>query len=89
MFTSSNGDIRVWLPADAQFDFKAAASNGKIDCEFPFKSDKARSRRHQARHMGDDPHRSLELTTSNASIDIRPIKSNPEREITPARDDTP
>lgn len=89
VFTSSNGDIRVWLPADAQFDFKATTSNGQIDCEFPFKSDKARSRRHQAGRVGDNPHRTLELTTSNASIDIRPIKSNGEREITPARDDTP
>lgn len=70
-FKTSNGKIDVILPRDSQFRFKAATSNGSIDCEFPFESDGSKSRRRKSGIVGDNPHCSLTLATSNSSIDIR------------------
>jgi DUF4097 and DUF4098 domain-containing protein YvlB len=70
-FKTSNGRIDVILPEDSQFHFQAASSNGRIDCEFPYESDRSRSRRKKSGTVGDDPHCSISLATSNGSIDIR------------------
>lgn len=68
--STSNGPIRVALPADSQFKFKAETSNGGIDCDFDYEDDGSSKRRRKAGTVGDDPKFFLELSTSNSSIDI-------------------
>ncbi len=70
-FTSSNGRIDLALPADAEFRFDAATSNGRIDIEFPYSSaGLKKSRRKKAGTVGEDPKCSIEIDTSNSSINI-------------------
>jgi Toastrack DUF4097 len=68
---TSNGRIDVILPPDSQFRYDAVTSNGHIDCEFAQDGDRPRSRRKRSGTVGDNPQCSLELVTSNGSIDIR------------------
>jgi hypothetical protein len=72
--STSNASIDVVLPADARFRFEASTSNGGIDVDFPFDDNRSRGRRRKAGVVGQDPKCSLELSTSNDSIDIRPAK---------------
>jgi DUF4097 and DUF4098 domain-containing protein YvlB len=71
-FRSSNGKIDVILPPGSKFRFKGSTPNGRVECEFPFGT-KAGSRRRMAGIVGDDPDpkTSIELSTSNSSINIR------------------
>jgi DUF4097 and DUF4098 domain-containing protein YvlB len=73
-FSTSNGSIDVVFPAEMPFRFEAATSNGGIDVDFPFDDNHSRSRRKKSGIVGQDPKCSIELSTSNASIDIRKAK---------------
>lgn len=73
-FSTSNGSIDVVFPAEMPFRFEAATSNGGIDVDFPFDDNDSRSRRKKSGVVGQDPKCSIELSTSNASIDIRKAK---------------
>jgi DUF4097 and DUF4098 domain-containing protein YvlB len=70
-FSTSNGPIDVRLPADSQFRFVAETSNGGVDVEFDYEGEESRRRRKRSGTVGDDPQFSLELETSNSSIDLR------------------
>ncbi len=69
--STSNGPVDAVLPEDSEFRFEAVTSNGRIDCDFDFDDNGSRSRRKKSGVVGKDPKFSLELTTSNSSIDIR------------------
>lgn len=69
--STSNGPIDVRLPADSQFRFVGDTSNGRVDVEFDYEGESSRRRNKRSGSVGQDPRFSLELETSNSSIDIR------------------
>jgi hypothetical protein len=73
--STSNAPIDVVLPADAKFRFEASTSNGGVDIDFPYEENRTRGRRKKSGVVGEDPKCSVELNTSNSSIDIRPAKA--------------
>ena len=73
-FTTSNANLDLVLPADAEFRFEASTSNGGIDVDFPFDDNRSRKRHKKSGVVGQDPKCSIELNTSNSSIDIRKDK---------------
>jgi DUF4097 and DUF4098 domain-containing protein YvlB len=78
---TSNGSIDVELPADSQFEIKATTSNARVDSDFAVKNDdddddNGHRRKRQRRlegTVGKDPQFSLELATSNASIEVNKL----------------
>jgi hypothetical protein len=69
--STSNGPIDVRLPPDSQFRFVAETSNASVDVEFDYEGEESRRRRRRSGTVGTDPKFSLELETSNSSIDLR------------------
>jgi hypothetical protein len=67
---TANGTIAVTLPPDAQFVVDATTSNGKIHSDFAVTA-QSFSDNHLRGAVGNDPGTTLELLTSNGSIDIR------------------
>ncbi len=68
-FHTSNGSIRLSLPADSQFKLDAATSNGRIACGFPL-DEQGKSRRKLTGTVGEHPTSAISAITSNASIAI-------------------
>jgi DUF4097 and DUF4098 domain-containing protein YvlB len=68
--STSNGRIVVTLPADAQFVVEADTSNGKISSDFAVTA-QGFSDDHLRGSVGNDPGATLDLQTSNGSIDLR------------------
>jgi DUF4097 and DUF4098 domain-containing protein YvlB len=67
---TSNGNIVLTLPADAQFVVNANTSNGKINSDFAVTAQDF-SDNHLRGTVGNDPGTTLELHTSNGPIEIR------------------
>lgn len=72
--TTSNGPVAATLPADSSFRFQASTSNGSIDCDFDFQETDSKKRRRKAGVVGDSPRFTLDVSTSNSSVDIRKSK---------------
>jgi len=83
---TSNGSINVELPADSQFELKATTSNARVDSDFAVSDedgdDGNRRRPKRQRRLegtvGDNPQFSLELATSNASIEVNKLDADDE-----------
>src|SRR5690606_13029116 len=58
-FETSNGPLELELPADSQFRFEAATSNGGIDVAFPLDKEDRR-RRKRSGVVGQNPRCTLE-----------------------------
>lgn len=71
-FMTSNGRIKLELPADATFSLDATTSNGKIDCAYKIKTTKKTKDRELIGAVGDDPKTSLKLRSSNGNVSIVP-----------------
>jgi RNA polymerase sigma factor (sigma-70 family) len=73
-FQTSNGNVSLHLPADANFSLDAQTSQGKVTSTFTLKpSDaKARNRTRVRGSIGDKPKITLKLRTSNGNIDVKP-----------------
>jgi DUF4097 and DUF4098 domain-containing protein YvlB len=69
-FKSSNGSISLTLPADAQFKVDARTSHGRITTDFGQGPVKGSRLRLQAT-IGDKPAATVNLETSNGSIELR------------------
>ena len=70
-FRTSNGPIKLALPADSQFKLDASTSNGNATCEFPIETSGKSRRTRLKGTVGDAPSSSLSVVTSNGPITIR------------------
>jgi hypothetical protein len=73
-FKTSFGDIKISLPADAQFQLDAQTSFGEINTGFKITLTGGINKSHVKGTIGDNPKSSLKLVTSNGSIWINPAK---------------
>jgi len=67
---SSNGRVRLKLPAQLAFQIDAKTSNGKISTEFDVKKESGSRSKHLVGAVGDDPKVKIAVSTSNASISL-------------------
>jgi RNA polymerase sigma factor (sigma-70 family) len=73
-FTTSNGSIKVTLPADARFRVDAQTSHGKIQTDFAIAESEKKGKTRLHTSVGDNPAVSIKLHTSNGSIGIHSKK---------------
>ena len=68
-FKSTNGSIKLFLPADASVDIKARTTNGSINCELPIEREDYSSKKKLSGSInkGGPP---VYLKTTNGSIRI-------------------
>jgi DUF4097 and DUF4098 domain-containing protein YvlB len=71
---TSNGRIAVHMPADARFHIDAQTSNGSITNEFTLDRTEDQSRTSLRGTVGEAPKTTLQLRTTNGSIEIHPQK---------------
>jgi len=68
-FKSTNGSIKLYLPADANVDIKAKTTNGSIKCELPIeREDYSSSKKLSGSINNGGP--LVYLKTTNGSIRI-------------------
>jgi DUF4097 and DUF4098 domain-containing protein YvlB len=70
-FRTSNGRITLTLPSNASFKFDAATSNGKVTSDFPVNRTSGSSEKELSGTVGPNPVTSIDLHTSNGSIEIQ------------------
>jgi DUF4097 and DUF4098 domain-containing protein YvlB len=71
--TTSNGPIILDITTDSQFKVNATTSNGRISTGFPLESSAKRRKTHLEGKVGSGAGFSLEIHTSNGSIDVNPV----------------
>src|SRR5262249_26641995 len=69
---TSNGNVLLALPAEAQFRFDAETSLGRIANEFSHERPQGRTGDHLTGSVGQNPSTSIRLRTSNGNIVLRP-----------------
>ena len=67
---TSNGRIRLALPAGSSFHFEGTTSNGRVNCEFPLKTEGKSRRTRLKGDVGENPTASVIASTSNGQIDV-------------------
>lgn len=67
---TSNGAIRLTLPADSGFGFEARTSNGRVSCDFPVTRTGGKGDKRLEGTVGEISSVFLSLRTSNGSIRI-------------------
>jgi hypothetical protein len=70
-FRTSNGGIDLILPPDSQFALNGSTSNSRIDCDFPIATEGKRHRSRLQGNVGQNPERTISVSTSNGRIAIR------------------
>jgi DUF4097 and DUF4098 domain-containing protein YvlB len=67
---TSNGRIQLALPAESAFHFEGTTSNGRVNCEFPLKTEGKTRRTRLKGDVGENPTTSVIASTSNGQIDV-------------------
>jgi DUF4097 and DUF4098 domain-containing protein YvlB len=73
---TSNGKIRISLPADSRFEFDGSTSNSRIECEFPITADGKARRTRLRGTVGDHPACKITASTSNGGIELRKLSGD-------------
>lgn len=73
-FTTSNGTVRVTLPARASFALDASTSNGRITVGYPLATSGAASETRLQGRVGDEPAVSIRIETSNGDVTVAPAR---------------
>lgn len=74
MLTTTNGSVRLTLPADARFKIAAMTSNGQVTNEFGAELSGTAGRTLLNATVGKDPKVEIGVQTSNAGVEIRKKK---------------
>jgi hypothetical protein len=69
-FRTSNGRIRLALPADAKFRINATTSNGKVTTDYAVTTSGTMKENRLEGTVGDNPSITVRAETSNGAIDI-------------------
>src|SRR5207245_2269497 len=77
---TSNGNIDLTVPANAQFRFDAQTSQGHIANAFSKERPAGKAKNHLAGTVGQNPSTFIELRTSNGNIALRPQGSAREKQ---------
>jgi RNA polymerase sigma factor (sigma-70 family) len=74
LMTTTNGPVRLTLPADAQFKIAALTSNGQVTNEFGAKLTGSGERTMLNATIGKDPKAEIGVQTTNGGVEIRKKK---------------
>ena len=69
-FTSTNGSIKLYLPADIKADVKAKTTNGSVKCDLPITDKYGRSKKLLDAEINGGGDLSIYIKTTNGSIKI-------------------